>query len=263
MIATSGGKPLDVAVAINRLLLLPLKTSSNTSGGPKIFKSSFAGSKSYAKAAAFVVPPGAAAADMDLDLGSPPETTTSMLPAVPSAPNSAVESKLASLEFHLSKLSVLIKFLVEPVNSLVTLVTKLLSTPPAVDVSVKEFVEELAKQNKGLAAVATVIQKRLTCLEKICKRICLENRPEVDDMVDDIDNNDDDDDKDFSVYDNIFDVMIHLWEDQPSRIKSSPDQTAKWMSDMVKDSHKLVSIMGKMYELEMFDTLSSKGSTSV
>ncbi|KAG9293561.1 hypothetical protein G9A89_005564 [Geosiphon pyriformis] len=51
---------------------------------------------------------------------------------------------------------------------------------------------------------------------------------------------------------------MHLWEDQSSRIKSSPNQTAKWMSGMVKNSHELVSIMGKMYELDMFDILGSK-----
>ncbi|KAG9300854.1 hypothetical protein G9A89_004484 [Geosiphon pyriformis] len=81
-------------------------------------------------------------------------------------------------------------------------------------------------------------------------------------MVDDVDD-DDDKDKDFSVYDNTFDVMMHLWEDQPSSIKSSPDQTAKWISSMVKNSHKLVSIMGKIYKLEIFDTLGSKSSTSM
>ncbi|KAG9284783.1 hypothetical protein G9A89_003706 [Geosiphon pyriformis] len=51
--------------------------------------------------------------------------------------------------------------------------------------------------------------------------------------------------------------MIQLWEDQPSRIKSSSDQTAKWMNGMVKNSHELVSIIGKMYELDMFDTLAA------
>ncbi|KAG9297411.1 hypothetical protein G9A89_009495 [Geosiphon pyriformis] len=135
------------AVDCKKLPLLPLVA-------PKI---SFVGSKSYAKAAVFVVPPGAAAADMELDLGGSPETTTPVLPAVSSVPNTAVESRLNSLEFHLSELFVLIKSLVEPVGALVALVTKLLSTPSAMNVSVKECVDGLAKQNKGLAAVATVI----------------------------------------------------------------------------------------------------------
>ncbi|KAG9298279.1 hypothetical protein G9A89_002767 [Geosiphon pyriformis] len=213
--------------------LLP-KVPSNFSGGPKVFKSSFARSKSYAKAAAFVVPSIAAAADVNLDLGGPPP------------PN--YNAHVACFE---------------PVGTLVALVTKLLSTPSAVDISVKECVDGLAKQNKDLAAVATVMQKRLTHLETISEWICLENRSDVDDMVDDIDNDNDDEDKDFSVYDNTFNVMMHLWEEQSSRIKSSSDQTAKWMSGMVKNSHELVSIMGKMYELDMFDTLGSKGSTSM
>ncbi|KAG9286927.1 hypothetical protein G9A89_001165 [Geosiphon pyriformis] len=119
------------------LPLLPPKFFSNTSGGPKVFKSSFAGSKFYAKAAAFVVPFVAAATDMDLNLDGPPKNTTPMLPAVSSVSNFAVESRLTSLESHLSKLSVLIKFLVKPVGVLVVLVTKLLSTLSAMNVLVK------------------------------------------------------------------------------------------------------------------------------
>ncbi|KAG9299996.1 hypothetical protein G9A89_009724 [Geosiphon pyriformis] len=208
------------------------------------------------QAAAFVVPPGAAAADMELNLGGSPETTTPVLSAVFSVPNTAVESRLTSLESHLSELSVLIKSLVESVGALVALVTKLLSTPSAMDVSMGWLSKIKA---------ATVMQKRLTHLEIISERICLENGSDIDDMVDDVDDDDDDDDedKDFSVYDNTFNVIMHLWEDQPSSIKSSSDQTAKWISSMVKNSHELISIMGKMYEFEMFDTLSSKGSTSM
>ncbi|KAG9297395.1 hypothetical protein G9A89_009479 [Geosiphon pyriformis] len=155
-----------LAMDCKKSLLSPSKLSSNTFGGPKIFKPLFAELKSYAKAAAFVVSPGAAA-DINLDLGGLSKTTTPMVPVVPSVPNSAVEFRLASLESHLSKLFVLIKFLVEPVGALVTLVTKLLPTSSAVDMSVKECVDGLAKQNKGLAAVATVMQKRLTRLESI------------------------------------------------------------------------------------------------
>ncbi|KAG9303755.1 hypothetical protein G9A89_018652 [Geosiphon pyriformis] len=219
----------------------------NTSSGPKIFKPSFAGSKSYAKAAAFVVPPGAAAADMNLDLGGSPKTTPPIVPVIPFVPKSAVESWLASLESHLSELSVLIKSLVESVGALVVLITKLLSILTAVDVSVKECVDGLAKQNKGLAAVVSIMQRSITHLEKRCEQAGLEDGSDIDDMVDD---------------DNDDDVMMHLWEVQPSSIKSSPDQTAKWMSNMVKNSHELVSIMSKMYELEMFDTLSNKDQFS-
>ncbi|KAG9291808.1 hypothetical protein G9A89_012093 [Geosiphon pyriformis] len=233
MVVTSGGKLLGVvtATAVNckKLPPPPPKLLSNTFGGPKNFKPSFVGSKSYAKTAVFVVPLSAATANMDLDLGGPPKTVTPI------------------------ELSVLIKSLVKSVGALVALVIKLLSTPSAVDVSVKECVDKLAKQNKNLAAVAIIIQKRMTCLEKICEWTCLEDESDGDDMVDNVDDNDDEI-KDFSVYDNTFD---------PFRIKFSPNQTAKWMSGMVKNSHELVSIMGKMYELDMFDILDSKDSTSM
>ncbi|KAG9298722.1 hypothetical protein G9A89_012790 [Geosiphon pyriformis] len=241
MVVASGRKLLDVAAATGLPPLSP-KLPFNTFGGPKNFKFSFVRSKFYAKAAAFVVPSGAAVANMDLDLGVPSKTATPMLSAVPFALNSAVESRLASLESHLSKLSVLIKSLVESISALIVLVTELLSTPSAMNVLVKKCVDELAKQNKGLVAVITMMQKRITHFEKICERVCLENRLDVNDMVDNIDNNNDND-KEFS----------------PFRIKSSTDQTAKWISGMVKNSYKLVSIMGKMYELDMFDTLVAIG----
>ncbi|KAG9289239.1 hypothetical protein G9A89_022549 [Geosiphon pyriformis] len=213
-----------IAFKINDLVsqkspLLPSKLSSNTFGGPKIFKSLFAGSKSYAKAAAFVVLLGAAAVDMDLNLNGLPKTTTPMVSAVPSVPNFAVESRLASLESYLSKLSVLIKSLAEPVGALVVLVIKLLSTLTAMDVSVKECIDGLAKQNKDLAAVTIVMQKKITCLEKKCKQAGLEDGSDVDN-------------KDFSI------------------------------SGMIKNSHKLVSIMSKMYELDMFESVGSKDSTT-
>ncbi|KAG9297945.1 hypothetical protein G9A89_018773 [Geosiphon pyriformis] len=195
-----------LAVDYKRSPLLSPKLSSNTSNGPRVFKLSFAGLKFYAKAAVFVVPLVTATADMNLDLGGPPKTTTPMLPVVSSAPNIAVESRLASLESHLSELFVLIKFLVKLVGALVVLVTKLLSTPSAVDVSVKEYVTELAKQNKGLAAVTSMMQKRIMYPEKKCKWVCLEDVFDDDDIV----NDNNDDDKNFSVYDNIFDVMMHL-----------------------------------------------------
>ncbi|KAG9289412.1 hypothetical protein G9A89_007973 [Geosiphon pyriformis] len=186
-----------------------LKVSSDFFGGPKVFKFSFAGSKFYAKAAAIMVSPVAAAADMNLDLGGLLPTTTLMLPVAPSAINNTVEAKLASLKSHLGKLSLLIKFLVEPVGALVVLVTKLLFTLPAVDVFIKESVAELAEQNKDLAVVAIVMQKRLTCLEKKCEQVCLEDISDNND-IDNNNNNNNVEDKNFFVYDNTFNIMIHL-----------------------------------------------------
>ncbi|KAG9298690.1 hypothetical protein G9A89_012758 [Geosiphon pyriformis] len=199
---------LSLSVALRNISLNTssddIKTALNIFGVVTSVKLKPAGLWQYAVTAVIVVLSGVAAANMDLDFGSPPKTVTSMLPAVLSAPNFAVKSKLTSLKSHLSKLSVLIKSLVEPVSALIALVTKLLSTPSAMDVSVKEYVDGLAKQNKGLAAT------------------CLEDGSDVDDMVDNV-NDDNNNDKDFSVYNNIFDVIMHLWEDQPSRIKSSPN----------------------------------------
>ncbi|KAG9294444.1 hypothetical protein G9A89_001949 [Geosiphon pyriformis] len=192
MAATSGGKPLDCKMSSP----LPPKVSFNFSGGLKVFKFSFARFKFYAKAAAIVVFFVATAANINLDLSGPLKTTTLMLPVVLSAFNVAVESRLTSLEFYLGKLSLLIKFLVESVDALVVLVTKLLFILPAVNVSVKKSVAGLAEQNKGLTAIA------------ICERACVEDVLDNNDMDDDDDN--DDENKDFSVYDNTFDVIMYL-----------------------------------------------------
>ncbi|KAG9303760.1 hypothetical protein G9A89_018657 [Geosiphon pyriformis] len=219
MVVTSGEKLLDVATAIGRSSFFLPKLSSNTFGGPRVFKPLFAESKSYAKAAVFVIPPVTATADMNLDLGDPSKTTTPILPVVFSAFNIAVKSRLASLESYLSELSVLIKFLVEPVGILVVLVTKLLFTSPAVDASVKECVAELANQNKDLAAVASMMQKKITYFEKKCEQACLKDAFDDNNIVDNNNNNN----KNFSVYDDIFDVIMYLWKDQSSSIKSSPD----------------------------------------
>ncbi|KAG9289242.1 hypothetical protein G9A89_022552 [Geosiphon pyriformis] len=139
---------------VSQLPFFSSKFFSNTFGGPKVFKLLFAESKSYAKAAVFVVSFVAAAINMNLNLSCPPKTTTLMMSVVLSASNIVVESRLAFLESHLSKLSLLIKSLVEPIGILAVLVTKLLSTLSIMDVSVKKSVTGLAKQNKGLAAVA-------------------------------------------------------------------------------------------------------------
>ncbi|KAG9293557.1 hypothetical protein G9A89_005560 [Geosiphon pyriformis] len=129
-----------LAVNCKILPFLPPKFFFNTFGGSKVFKFLFTRSKSYAKAAAFLVPPVVAAANMNLNLGSLFKTATPMLPAVFFAFNFAVKSRLTSLESHLSELSMLIKSLIKPVGALVVLVTKLLSTLTAMDVLLTSFV---------------------------------------------------------------------------------------------------------------------------
>ncbi|KAG9301584.1 hypothetical protein G9A89_016654 [Geosiphon pyriformis] len=226
--------------------------------------SSLVGAKSYAKAATSVVPPVAAAADMGLAFSTSSKVVVPLLPVASSGSDVAVNARLASLETQLSELSLLIKSIVEPVGSLVALVTMLLSTPPVVAEAIKESVIGLGNQIKAVRAVAFVVQKKVGALKLRSGKVH-HNISDDEDMDDDDDDNDDNDGnvKDFSVYDDTFDVMMELWEVQSSNIKSDPDQTAKWMSSLVKSSHELVCNMGKMYELDMFDTLGSKGSTSM
>ncbi|KAG9306098.1 hypothetical protein G9A89_016002 [Geosiphon pyriformis] len=158
---------------------LPPKLSFNSAGGPKIFKSSFVRSKFYAKAVAYVVSSVAAAVDMDLNFGAFQKCYTSALNLL---------------------------------GALVVLITKLLSAPPTVDVSIKESMAELANQNKSFAVITSMMQKRMIHLKKKCKKACLDDVSDNDNMDD---NNDDDNNN----------------ENQLSSIKSNPDWTAKWMSE--------------------------------
>ncbi|KAG9302212.1 hypothetical protein G9A89_020646 [Geosiphon pyriformis] len=251
-----------LAVDCKVLPPLPPKLSSNSAGGPIIFKSSLVGAKSYAKAATSVVPPVAAAADMGLAFSTFPKVVVLLLPVVSFGSDVAVNARLASLETQLSELSLLIKFIVEPVGSLVALVTMLLSTPPVMAEAMRESVIGLGNQIKAVCAVASVLQKEMEALKLRSEKVHY-NISDDEDMDDDDDDDDDGNAKDFLVYDDTFDVMMELWEVQSSNIKSDPDQTAKWMSSLVKSSHELVCIMSKMYELDMFNTLGSKGSTSM
>ncbi|KAG9299995.1 hypothetical protein G9A89_009723 [Geosiphon pyriformis] len=92
----------------------------NSNGGPKVFKSSFAGAKSYAKAVAFVVSPAAAAATgINPVLDSLPKVVVLMVPGISPVPIAVVGSRLAPMKFHLNKLALLIKFIIESVGSLV------------------------------------------------------------------------------------------------------------------------------------------------
>ncbi|KAG9288431.1 hypothetical protein G9A89_015637 [Geosiphon pyriformis] len=144
---------------------LPPKSGPNSTGGSKVFKSSFVGAKSYAKAVAFVVSP---AAGIDPVLGLPPKVVAPMAPGVSPVPIAVVEFRLASMEFHLNELALLVKSIIEPVGSLVVLVTKLLSTLPAVDMTLRESVVDLERQVKAVAVVASMLNRDIKSLTKKC-----------------------------------------------------------------------------------------------
>ncbi|KAG9287793.1 hypothetical protein G9A89_017388 [Geosiphon pyriformis] len=219
-----------LAVDCKVLPPLPPKLSSNSAGGPIIFKSSLVGAKSYAKAATSVVPPVAAAADMGMAFSTSPKVVVLLLLVASFGSDVAVNARLASLETQLSELSLLIKSIVEPVGSLVALVTTLLSTPPVIAEAMKESVIGLGNQIKAVRAVASVLQKKVGALKLRSGKVHY-NLSDDEDMDDDDDDNNGDA-KDFSVYNDTFDAMMELWEVQSSNIKSNPDQMAKWVRCM-------------------------------
>ncbi|KAG9304218.1 hypothetical protein G9A89_019780 [Geosiphon pyriformis] len=203
MVAVSGEKLLD-AVAATGVKFVP-----NSTSGLKVFKSLFAGAMSYAKAVVFVVPATAAVAGIDPVLDSPAKVVVLIVLGVFSVPITVVGSKLASMEFHLNELALLVKSIIEPVGSLVVLVTKLLFTSPVVDITLRESMIGLKRQVKAVAAVASMLNRNFKSLTKKCDWIFLEDVFNNDKMDDD----NDDEIKDFLVYDDIFDIIIQLWED--------------------------------------------------
>ncbi|KAG9292553.1 hypothetical protein G9A89_006924 [Geosiphon pyriformis] len=237
--AAFGGKLLDVVTAIDVKVLPPPppKLSSNSAGGPIIFKSFLIGAKSYAKATTSVVPPVATTADTSLASSTSSRVVVPLLPVASSGSDVAVNAKLASLEIQLSELFLLIKSIIEPVSSLVALVTMLLSIPPVMTEAMKKSVIGLGNQIKAVHAVASVLQKEVGALKLKSGNVHYNIFDDEDMNDDDNDDDDDGDAKNFSVYDDTFDAMMELWK------------TAKWMSSLVKSSHELVCIMGKIFEL--------------
>ncbi|KAG9299770.1 hypothetical protein G9A89_013130 [Geosiphon pyriformis] len=226
----SGGKLLVVIAATNaKVWIIWLWTTRCC----HLSLTSFVGAKSYAKAATSVVLFVAAAADMDLAFGSLPKSVVLLLSVVSSGSDVAVNARLASLEIQLSELSLLIKSIIEPVSFLVVLVTKLLSTPFVMAEAMKESVVGLGNQINAVCAVASVLQKEVGAIKLRSEKVHFD----ISDDKDMDDDNNDNDVKNFS--------------------------TTKWMSSLVKSNHELVCIMSKMYELDMFNTLGSKGSTNI
>ncbi|KAG9303233.1 hypothetical protein G9A89_013559 [Geosiphon pyriformis] len=137
----------------------------------------------------------ATAADIDLAFGFLPKGVVSLLSVVFFGSNVVVNARLAFLETQLSELSLLIKFIVEPVGSLVVLVTKLLFTSSVITEAMKKSVVGLRNQINAVCAVASVLQKEVGAIK-------LRNM--------DNDNNDNNDVKNFLVYDDTFDAIIEL-----------------------------------------------------
>ncbi|KAG9306107.1 hypothetical protein G9A89_016011 [Geosiphon pyriformis] len=186
--------PYVIAVSCKKLL------NAVTATG---VKSSFTGAKSYVKAVAFVVP--LAAAGINLVLDSTPKVVIPMVSDIFLVLITVVESRLVFMKSHLNELALLVKFIIEPVGSLVVLVTKLLSTPPAVDITLRKSVVGLERQVKAMIAVAFMLNRDVKSLTKKCDWISLEDVSNNNNM-----DNNDNKVKNFSVYNDTFDMIMQL-----------------------------------------------------
>ncbi|KAG9289233.1 hypothetical protein G9A89_022543 [Geosiphon pyriformis] len=112
--------------------------------------------------------------------------------------------------------------------------------------AIKKSVIGLRNQINAVCAVSSMLQKEVEAIKLRSGKVYFD----IFDNENMDDNNDDNNDvKKFSVYNNTFDAIIKLWKVQFSNIKSNSDQTAKWLSSLVKSSHELVCIMGIQAEL--------------
>ncbi|KAG9292062.1 hypothetical protein G9A89_017962 [Geosiphon pyriformis] len=123
--------------------------SPSTSKIFKVFKSYFVGSASYTKTAALS------------DLFEFPLLVASL---AASAANPAVSSKLDSLEKQISDLAALIKSIVEPVGSLVVLVSRLLNDNAAKAVQVKKDIISMKSAANNFSNLMVGVSKNIACL---------------------------------------------------------------------------------------------------
>ncbi|KAG9289731.1 hypothetical protein G9A89_014466 [Geosiphon pyriformis] len=116
---------------------------------PKIFKSYFVDSASYAKTTA---PFGLS------------EFPPLVAPSAASAANPAVGSRLDSLEKQISDLAVLVKSIVEPIGFLVALVSCLLDDNAVKTVQIKKNIISMKSAANNFASLMVRVSKDIACL---------------------------------------------------------------------------------------------------
>ncbi|KAG9302248.1 hypothetical protein G9A89_008739 [Geosiphon pyriformis] len=196
----------------------------STSKIPKVFKSCFVGSASYAKTAA---PSG---------LSKFPSLVASL---GASAADPAVSSRLNSLEKQISDLAALIKSIVEPVGSLVALVSCLLDDNAAKAVQVKKDIISMKSAANNFSNLMVGVSKNITCL-----------RSEVnfgdmnyDGMLAA---------KPSFLSEDTIEHVIALWQISGAETRSNIKSTRLFLSEFIFDSRNLNSIIKRIHELELF-----------
>ncbi|KAG9305784.1 hypothetical protein G9A89_001072 [Geosiphon pyriformis] len=199
---------------------------SSTLKIPKVFKSHFVGSASYAKTAA---PSG---------LSEFPLLVASL---AASAADPAVNSRLDSLEKQILDLAALVKFIVEPVGSLVALVFCLLDDNAIKTVQVEKDIVSMMSAANNFSNLMVKVSKDIACL-----------RSEVD--FGDMNYDGVLTAKPFFLSENTIERVIALWQMSDAETRGNIEFTRLFLSEFIFDSKNLNGIIERIHGLELFSS---------
>ncbi|KAG9288677.1 hypothetical protein G9A89_004296 [Geosiphon pyriformis] len=190
---------------------------------PKVFKSRFVGSASYAKTAA---PSGLS-------------EFLSLVASSASAANLTVSSRLNSLEKQISDLAALVKSIVEPVGSLVALVFCLLNDNAIKAVQVEKDIVSMKSAANNFVNFMVGVSKDIACL-----------RSEVD--FGDMDYDGVLATKPSFLSKDTIERVIALWQMSGTETRDNIESTRLFLSEFIFDSRNLNGIMERICELGLF-----------
>ncbi|KAG9302117.1 hypothetical protein G9A89_020551 [Geosiphon pyriformis] len=190
----------------------------------KVFKSCFVGSASYAKTA------------VSSGLSEFPPLVAS---SAASAANPAVSSRLDSLKKQISDLAALVKSIVEPVGSLVALVSCLLDDNAIKTVQVEKDIIFMKSAANNFSNLMVGVSKNIACL-----------RSEVD--FGDMDYDGVLAAKPSFLSENTIERVIALWRISGAETKDNIESTRLFLSEFIFDSRNLNGIIERICGLELF-----------
>ncbi|KAG9298616.1 hypothetical protein G9A89_012684 [Geosiphon pyriformis] len=197
---------------------------------PKMFTPHFVGSKSYAKASAPVNSSG----------------FSPLLPLVFSpvaVDDPLVLSQLSSLKSDLTKLSVLVEFIVKSIGSLVVTFEQFINSDLVSSSALSLKINKVLVHMGFFSKTVGKLRREVVSLKKEC---CME----------DIDMSGD---SELSpvVSDKMFFNLMSLWEHESVVVKTDLFKTAKWLVGLVSCSATLFSVIQKMSSLGKFFSVAS------
>ncbi|KAG9304277.1 hypothetical protein G9A89_019839 [Geosiphon pyriformis] len=184
----------------------------------KVFKPHFVGSLSYAKASA-------------------PPVMSEFPPLVASTPpvaivDPAVGFRLNSLEKQISNLAALVKFIIEPVGSLVVLVSCLLDNNAVKTIQSKKDLFSMKYASNNFANLLVGVSKDIACLKS---EVDFGGMNYYDMQIT----------KPSLLSENIVECIIALWQMSGAEIRSSVEFTRLFLNEFIFDSRNLNSVIKK------------------